>query len=338
MATLKQRLHRKSVSGFYDVVHLESDATVIKINSDDTETKTVSDYLPKIQDTDDTPTGINPGQIVTGTSKVFICTGDGTIRTFKEVAGGSVPVKDKDFTYSGNCEVIDDTDEVSGVQWRIKFLTSGMLVVIEQWLADLFLVGGGGNGSQAGVAAGGGGGGGGYADTISNITIEPGTSYSIIIGGAGGASSAFGYNVNPGGNGKVASTSSQSGGDGSAKGGSGSTASDGKAGNAPTVFEFGLTGATAYAGGGGGGAGHRSNSSSRFAGGAGGGAGAGSGGTGGYTIDRNNHEEGYAGSSATANTGSGGGGGGSGSGLSTSGKPAGGSGGSGIIIIRKHKD
>lgn len=152
MATLKQRLHRKSVSGFYDVVHLESDATVIKINSDDTETKTVSDYLPKIQDTDDTPTGINPGQIVTGTSKVFVCTGDGTIRTFKEVAGGSVPVKDKDFTYSGNCEVIDDTDEVSGVQWRIKFLTSGILVVIEQWLADLFLVGGG-NGSQAGVSA-----------------------------------------------------------------------------------------------------------------------------------------------------------------------------------------
>ena len=140
---------------------------------------------------------------MTGTSKVFVCTGDGTIRTFKEVAGGSVPVKDKDFTYSGNCEVIDDTDEVLGTNWRIKFLTSGVLTLKDERLVDVFLVGGGGNGgtsnystdngSGRGFYCGGAGGGGGYTKTVSNITLEKEIGINIIIPSSTGSASIIGY-------------------------------------------------------------------------------------------------------------------------------------------------
>lgn len=137
---------------------------------------------------------------MTGTSKVFVCTGDGTIRTFKEEAGGSVPVKDKDFTYSGNCEVIDDSNEVSGVQWRIKFKTSGELKFNNKQLVDVFLVGGGGVGSPGMVRVSqsqswkrspyvGGGGGGGYTKTVKSIEIAENKSYTIIIGSSTGTSS-----------------------------------------------------------------------------------------------------------------------------------------------------
>ena len=54
-----------------------------------------------------------------------------------------VPVLGEDFTYTGSCEVIDDSDAVSGVQWRIKFYTSGTLITAQDWVVDLFLVGGG---------------------------------------------------------------------------------------------------------------------------------------------------------------------------------------------------
>ena len=55
-----------------------------------------------------------------------------------------VPVLGEDFTYTGSCEVIDDSNEASGTQWRIKFLTSGTLVFAKKQTVDLFLVGGGG--------------------------------------------------------------------------------------------------------------------------------------------------------------------------------------------------
>ena len=75
-----------------------------------------------------------------------------------------VPVLGEDFTYTGSCEVIDDSTEVSGVQWRIKFYTSGTLVIANDWLVDLFLVGGGrsgGTGARGGTKKGGTGGNGG---------------------------------------------------------------------------------------------------------------------------------------------------------------------------------
>lgn len=136
------------------------------------------------------PDFLNPGQMSTGPSKVFICTTDGTIRTFKEEGvAGSVPVKDKDFTYSGDCEVIDDQDS----NWRIKFLTSGTLV----WLTipvsiDAFLVGGGGGGICRGSETNknwpwldGAGGGGGYTKTIINLQPIVNYNYPIMIGSGG---------------------------------------------------------------------------------------------------------------------------------------------------------
>lgn len=137
---------------------------------------------------------------------MFVCTGDGTIRTFKEVAGGSVPVKDKDFTYSGNCEVIDDSTEM-GANWRIKFLTSGILKFADNIAIDVFLVGGGGGGrhgytQKVGSATtrsyGGGGGGGGYTKTLSNIILTGDISYTIVIGDGGNYGSSG--NGKPGGN------------------------------------------------------------------------------------------------------------------------------------------
>ena len=134
---------------------------------------------------------------------MFVCTGDGTIRTFKEEGGGSsVPVKDKDFTYTGNCEVIDDSTEM-GVNWRIKFLTSGVLTLKDERLVDVFLVGGGGNGGTSNYSTNGGtgsgfycsgaGGGGGYTKTVLNVTLEKEVGINIIIPNSTGSASIQGY-------------------------------------------------------------------------------------------------------------------------------------------------
>ena len=133
---------------------------------------------------------------------MFVCTGDGTIRTFKEEGGGSVPVKDKDFTYTGNCEVIDDSTEM-GVNWRIKFLTSGVLTLKDERLVDVFLVGGGGNGGTSnystnngngsGFYCSGAGGGGGYTKTVLNVTLEKEVGINIIIPNSTGSASIQGY-------------------------------------------------------------------------------------------------------------------------------------------------
>ena len=143
---------------------------------------------------------LSSGQIVTGTSKVFVCTGDGTIRTFKEEGvAGSVPKLGTDFTYSGNCQVLDDSTEME-INWRIKFLTSGELKFNNKQLVDIFLVGGGGVGSPGRVSVShsqswkrspyvGGGGGGGYTKTIKSIEITENKSYTIIIGSSTGTSS-----------------------------------------------------------------------------------------------------------------------------------------------------
>lgn len=250
-------------------------------------------------------------------------------------SGGSdhVPVLGEDFTYTGSCEVIDDSDKVSGVQWRIKFLTSGTLVFAKQQTVDLFLVGGGGNGAAYGANNGaGGGGGGGYTGTFKQLTIEAQQSYAIVVGGSSGASSALGQSVNGGSSVPNGTTSGGSGGSGGGSGGAGSgsgqaaggaggsdggngtpTASSSGVGQGTTTREFGETGATLYSGGGGGG----TRGGKVGYGGAGGGGNGNSG-----TIG--------VGVAGTANTGGGGGGG-----FGTNTRSAGGS---GIAIIRKAKN
>ena len=177
---------------------------------------------------------LNPGQMSTGPSKVFICTTDGTIRTFKEEAGGldgKIPVANEDFTYTGEYEVLDDSDAL-GTWWRIKFKTSGKLIILKKFIGDIFLVGGGGGTSSINgtYCAGSGGGGGGYTKTVSNIEFTENTEYEILIGN-GGHSSTYtkwtGGDETNSGNGGTGGTTSISGvDDGSIAGGFGGTAKD----------------------------------------------------------------------------------------------------------------
>lgn len=113
------------------------------------------------------------------------------------------------FTYTGTYEYIDD----GGGNWRIKFLTSGTFTPLKAMTIDAFLVGGGGSGSvgtKNSVAAGGGG---GYTETFKKIELTANTEYYIEIGAGGylnasmqsagvtgGTTKAFGKSV-PGGNG-----------------------------------------------------------------------------------------------------------------------------------------
>lgn len=95
---------------------------------------------------------------------------------------------DKLINYTGDCLFIDDSKDGVG-EWRIKFLTSGVLTTMVDIPADIFLVGGGG-GSSGPAGAGGG-----YTKTFfySNeetkeaIIIEKSKGYSIKVGAGGSA-------------------------------------------------------------------------------------------------------------------------------------------------------
>ena len=259
------------------------------------------------------------------------------------------------FTYTGNCEIVDDSDNVlsdtttcgksiSSTEstwtgnWKIRFLTSGTLTFTTLNGAsngiDVFLVGGGGGSS------GRSGGGGGYTSTYRAISVTN-ISYYITIGNggtpgnSGGQSSAFGKVVNGGqtGTGRNAGSGGSGGGTGGdggngwggaggTDGGNGSYGAAGLripgSGQGNTTREFGEANGKLYAGGGGGGG---------TGGGIGGLGGQGGGGKGGdapyYDMP---------GSNGTPNTGGGAGGGGNGKDGSGYGNTA--NGGSGIVIIR----
>ena len=238
------------------------------------------------------------------------------------------------FTYTGNCEIVDDSDNVlsdtttcgksiSSTEstwtgnWKIRFLTSGTLTFTTLNGAsngiDAFLVGGGGNGGPVyaqragryGFAAGGGGGGGGYRTTQKGISVSTSTNYSIIVGAAKGTSSAFGYSAAGGKDGGVATGLASvdqraQGGSGGAVGGLGGLNAYSGENGAIGGYEFGETSGKLYGSGGGGGHGHNGATSSigKFGYGGSTGAGNGNGQYWGYPTQHN----------ATANTGSGGGG------------------------------
>ena len=220
------------------------------------------------------------------------------------------------FTYTGTYEYIDD----GGGNWRIKFLTSGVFTPLKNMKIDAFLVGGGAAGSK--YAGRGGGGGGGYTITKKSITLAANTEYPVTIGAggssagkAGGNTSAFEATANGGqavssykggnggsGGGAGASTSSATSGNGGSDGSDGgSTAVSGGSGQGTTTREFGEESGKLYAGGGGG----------AYSGGS-----VGKGGDGGGADGLKSAED---------NTGGGGGG-------------VKGLGGSGIVVIRKHKE
>lgn len=182
-----------------------------------------------------------------------------------------------DFTYTGEFEAINETGE----NWKIKFLSSGVLTINKLKGAskgiDVFLVGGGG-GVRYQYS---GGGGGGYTRTVKNIQISKGV-YEIIIGAGGlkadgGVSEAFGQkasggymsngsgaNGGSGGGGYLGGSSrggigGSNGGDGGTvsgtdgKGGKGQISVPGPLGETGNTREFGEETGDLYAGGGGGG-------------------------------------------------------------------------------------
>lgn len=234
--------------------------------------------------------------------------------------GGSV-IKTPQYSYTGISEFIDDGHK----NWRLKFLTSGTLTLMNDQILDVFCVGGGGGGhSAAGNAAGGGGG--GYTNTARGIPAVSGV-YEIVVGNGGaartrgGTSSAFGISAD-GGKGATTGTGANGGSgggagarDGGSDGSDGFPYSSGGAvgeGQNSTTREFGDPSGTLYSGGGGGG--YRSGQPTGHGGEGGGG-------------DGSTSQTG-SGSNGAANTGGGGGG---------AYNATGGSGGSGIVIIRNRR-
>jgi len=119
------------------------------------------------------------------------------------------------FTYSGNCQIVDDGDK----NWRVRFLTSGTLKFNMNVDVDSFLVGAGGSGYCDVMSSydtwGCGNGGGGYHAVMSHSMLK-GTQYTITIGQPnGGSTTAFGKTVAGGGNGSVTGSDHYTGSGGS---------------------------------------------------------------------------------------------------------------------------
>ena len=187
--------------------------------------------------------------------------------------GGGAP----QYEYTGQSTFIDD----GGGNWRIKFLTSGTLTLTRDIEIDVFLVGGGGSGATSKAGKQGyGGGGGGYTKTAKAIKLTKNNPYAIVVGaggvcrvsdypesgGDGGASTAFGQNAGGGKGGQFGNTHPGAGGDGGSGGATGSLdvqnanngGSDGGngtpyggRGQGTTTREFGEPTGDLYAGGGG---------------------------------------------------------------------------------------
>ncbi len=194
-----------------------------------------------------------------------------------------------EFTYTGDYEVVDDSDnpisDFAGWKnnWKIRFLTSGTFTVtkLNGWNGqlDVFLVGGGGGTKwSVGSKIHSGGAGGGYTQTGKAITVTTNTPYQIDIGAGGigaadgGTTSAFGLSAGggesptgsagaaggSGGGGYVHANASGTSASGAGNGGSdgsdgitaGSGGGDGGKGQGTTTREFGEENGKPYAGGG----------------------------------------------------------------------------------------
>lgn len=97
-----------------------------------------------------------------------------------------------EFSYSGTYQQID---EGSG-NWRIKFLTSGVLRFTKvPDSIDVFLVGGGAGGHSGfydgSLYVGYGGSGGGYTATYRKVAVQKDVDYTIVIGDGGAVSDGY---------------------------------------------------------------------------------------------------------------------------------------------------
>ena len=176
------------------------------------------------------------------------------------------------FTFTGNYKIENE----GTADWKIYFLTSGTLTFTEKPpRIDAFLVGGGGGGGQGWNSAGAGGGG-GYTTTASNIVVSADKEYTVVVGKGGtvtttaksndgGSSNAFGYSASggQGGGGINQSNINWVGGNGGSGGANynnttgagtdGSSANPGGTGQGTTTREFGESTGILYSGGGQGG-------------------------------------------------------------------------------------
>ena len=163
-----------------------------------------------------------------GTSKAWFCGMDNEVVELSTGDSGPFfPSYGKTFTYTGEYQIIDDSDN----NWRIKLLTSGTFVAKSDLLLDIFAVGGGGGGGNYSSGYGASGGGGGYTTTQLSQYIEKNKSYEIIIGNGGeiatvgGNTTGFNVIANGGYNGTTSvykdyDTSCELGGRGGSGGGS----------------------------------------------------------------------------------------------------------------------
>lgn len=146
-----------------------------------------------------------------------------------------------EFTYTGTYEYIDD----GGNNWRIKFLTSGVFTPKKDLLVDVFLVGGGAGGLTGLLPNELPGGGSGYTTTERSVHLTANTTYDIIIGAGGetsyngGKSSALGFEASGGQAGGGASTQALGG-----RGGSGGGGRNGGEGGVDGANGGGINGGT----------------------------------------------------------------------------------------------
>ena len=176
------------------------------------------------------------------------------------------------FTFTGNYKIENEAT----ADWKIYFLTSGTLTFTEEPpRIDVFLVGGGGGGGQGWNSAGAGGGG-GYTKTVTNIVVSASKEYAIVVGEGGtvtytaksndgDSSSAFGYSASggQGGGGINQNNISWVGGNGGSGGANysnttgagsdGNNATSGGTGQGTTTREFGESTGKLYSAGGQGG-------------------------------------------------------------------------------------
>ena len=146
---------------------------------------------------------------------------DGFVAAIQAIEAGKPAAVMPTFTYSVSDGYETETNEETG-EWKIRFLTSGVLVFTsEPPLIDVWMCGGGG-GAAGPAGAGTATGGGGYVSGKLKCRLAMGEEYTITIGAGGKAGAASG-------NGGTGGTTSAFG--LSAKGGSGGACASGKGGN-----------------------------------------------------------------------------------------------------------
>lgn len=108
------------------------------------------------------------------------------------------------FTYTGQYKIVNDSgteiSETTTNNWNIRLLTSGTLTFTDlrgTSAIDLFLVGGGGGSNSKTVSTDygtvhSGGGGGGYTKTQKSVSVSANSAISVSIGAGGGAGSSGG--------------------------------------------------------------------------------------------------------------------------------------------------